>query len=645
MDKSLRNTLRLAITNCRKLLEEDCSRQLEGKYGVHANGYIESFDKLPLLSVKGQAERQAIEATIKHEASSGISLPEAVERFTRESAFTTLNRFAALKLMEHPNRKLIQESIINGDRSKGFQQFSKISPMALQNEEDGGYRLYLKMLIDDLSHGVGVLFDNRQPQSILFPSPTCMSKVLKILNQSDLESVWGEDETIGWMYQFFTPPELRDQARKESAAPRNSYELSFRNQFYTPRYVVAFLADNTLGRTWYEMRQGNTGLVEQCEYLFQPPDQPIPDRNKRDPRTLRVLDPAGGSGHFLIYCFDLLETIYQEAFLDEDLGPELQKDYPIHNEFIEDIPRLIVEHNLFGIDIDLRATQIASLAIWLRAQRAFAKKNIPIPKRPLITKTNIVCAEPMPGNFTLLGEFLRDLRPRFLGNLVREVWNQMELAGEAGSLLKVEQMLREDIRRSRQAWQNMPEPQQLSLFGEQPKPVQIALDLFEIKDEVFWDEVEERVLDDLQAYTQQVSGIEGISRRLFAHDAEQGFAFVDLLQEPFDVVLMNPPFGAASINSKDYIKENYPRTKNDLYAAFVERGLELLRPGGLLGAITSRTGFFLKSFQKLREEILLEESQFIAMADLGYGVLDTAMVETAAYVLQKEGSFEFRQTD
>jgi hypothetical protein len=89
------------------------------------------------------------------------------------------------------------------------------------------------------------------------------------------------------------------------------------------------------------------------------------------------------------------------------------------------------------------------------------------------------------------------------------------------------------------------------------------------------------------------------------------------------------------LGSKDYITKNYPRTKNDLYAAFVERGLDLLLPGGYLGAISSRTGFFLKSFQAWREEILLQEAQVIAMADLGYGVLDTAMVETAAYVIQK----------
>lgn len=103
-------------------------------------------------------------------------------------------------------------------------------------------------------------------------------------------------------------------------------------------------------------------------------------------------------------------------------------------------------------------------------------------------------------------------------------------------------------------------------------------------------------------------------------------------------MLMNPPFGAPSQRSKSYITKVYPRTKNDLYAAFVERGVHCLHQGGLLGAITSRTGFFLKSFQKWREDILLAEAQPTVVADLGGGVLDTAMVEVAAYVVRSAGA-------
>jgi hypothetical protein len=642
MDTALRNTLRWTITSCRRLLEEDYLLQLEGRYGIRSDGGIEPISSLQHLDAAGKAERLSIEASLQHEKIQEKELPQAITRFVRESAFTALNRLAALKLMEHPSRGLIAETIGQKELSKGFRQFVMISPEALRNNPDGGYRLYLELLFDDLGQALGALFNRALPQSILFPSPTCLSQVLDLLNQPELLPVWGDDETIGWIYQYFTPPELRDQVRKESAAPRNSNELSFRNQFYTPRYVVEFLTDNTLGRIWFEMRQGNTQLAEKCQYLIQ---RETGERERKDPRELRILDPACGSGHFLLYAFDLLETIYQEAYDDQELRPILEKDYPDSASFQQAVPGLILENNLHGIDIDLRATQIASLALWLRAQRYFADHKIPRRQRPKVIAPKIVCAEPMPGEYDLLGEFLRDLKPAILGNLVREVWERMKGADEIGSLLKVEQDLRDAIRKARQAWLAMPEGVQLSLFGDRPAALQLKMDLTEIKDESFWEGVEQDVLRALENYARTAldtdsavnrTAIYGaVTRQLFSHDAIQGFAFVDLLQRPFDVVLMNPPFGAPSLGSKDYITRAYPRTKNDLYAAFVERGLELLGNCGMLGAITSRTGFFLKSFQQWREDVLLKDGRVIALADLGYGVLDTAMVETAAYVLEK----------
>ena len=104
----------------------------------------------------------------------------------------------------------------------------------------------------------------------------------------------------------------------------------------------------------------------------------------------------------------------------------------------------------------------------------------------------------------------------------------------------------------------------------------------------------------------------------------------------FDVVVMNPPFGALAANTKDQLAKAYPRSKNDLLAIMVERGLELLRTGGRIGAITSRTCFFLSSFRKWREEVVLGTGKPEVMADLGIGVMDDAMVEAAAYVLEKQ---------
>jgi len=330
MDKSLRATIYNTVVQCRHLLERDLARQLEGTYGVHTGGTFEPLESLTHLDAAGRADRGAIEAAICHEelalssveGAVGAGRREAVERYVRESAFTFLNRLAALKLMEHPGRALIQPSVGAGDQSKGFQQFSLISAEAMRAQPDGGYRLYLELLFDDLSRALGVLFDRTLPTSILFPTQSCLQKVLDLLNDPALEAVWAEDETIGWIYQYFTPTELREEARKASSAPRNSYELAFRNQFYTPRYVVAFLADNTLGRLWWQMRGGETKLAQRCQYLIKPDHtrgdglttddlrltneqtienrkSQIVNREKRDPRELRILDPAAGSGHFL----------------------------------------------------------------------------------------------------------------------------------------------------------------------------------------------------------------------------------------------------------------------------------------------------------------------------------------------------------
>lgn len=592
----------------RKRLQEDILAQLEGTYGIGRDGRFEPIESMPTM-IKNQVlarERQDLEAAIAHELSadptvgSGKPTQEqwaaAVERFAREIAFTYLNRLAALRMMEA--RKLIPESVGRGMDSSGFRTFQMPFRTVTPTEEEG-YRLYLELLFDEASVELPVLFDRSTPASIIFPSPAALKDALAELNRPDLAEIWLEDETIGWIYQYFTPKEQREQARKESNAPRNSYELSFRNQFYTPAYVVRFLTDNTLGRLWYEMKP-NTQLVERCTYMIVRPGEQVPPRLKRSPTEIRVLDPACGSGHFLLYAFDVLAAIYEE------------EGYPR-----AEIPGLILEHNLFGIDIDPRAVQIASLALYLKA-----KKYHPEAK---VTSVNVVCAEPMPGDAALFNEFLEALDSAVLRRLAEAVWGEMKLAGEAGSLLKVEQTLSRLIEDERQEWQKGPFA--TALPG-------VSGDHLVEDAEAFWDEVEDRLLALLRQYAAHTQDGKYVSRRLFARDGAQGLRFLELLRQKYDVVLMNPPFGAATKLSKAYIEKNYPRTKNDLYAAFVERGLELLRKGGKLGAITSRTGFFLTSFQKWREEILLKKARPTVVADLGAGVLDTAMVETAAYCLE-----------
>ncbi len=222
--------------------------------------------------------------------------------------------------------------------------------------------------------------------------------------------------------------------------------MAVRNQFFTPRYVVEFLVDNTLGRTWLEMHGDASGLAERCRYFVRSEGGPTRTRARMDPRDLRVLDPASGSGHFLLYCFDLLLTIYEEAWAAEAssarshaTGRTLREDYPDLASLRRATPALILDHNLHGVDIDPRAAQIAALALWLRAQRAWKDLRVPAGERSPVRRTHVVVAEPMPGDTALVEAFSARLDPPLLRDLFRKMVSEMRLAGELGTLIPVEE--------------------------------------------------------------------------------------------------------------------------------------------------------------------------------------------------------------
>ncbi len=153
-------------------------------------------------------------------------------------------------------------------------------------------------------------------------------------------------------------------------------------------------------------------------------------------------------------------------------------------------------------------------------------------------------------------------------------------------------------------------------------------------DEAFWDKAEERIYVALQDYAESAEAGD-FQRRLFAQDAARGFAFIDLCRKRYDAVVMNPPFGDWSKQYKTESKKAYPNSYSDILAAFVDRGGQIVMPSGRVGAITSRTCFFLSSFSKWRDQVVLGFLTPELLVDLGHGVMDAAMVEAAAYVLAK----------
>jgi len=383
-DQTTRNRLQRFVNDARRVLEEEFTRQLQNDYGMDPNaGTVAELGSLRHINDAQRETARILRDTLAHYTASGDGNPaQGLDRILREQAFTVLNRLAALRMAEA--RGLLVESVGNGLQATGFQLYVRLAGTGL-GETGDAYRTYLFSVFDELAQDLPGLFDRYAPQGRLFPREAALLQVLTLINDSEIALLWSEDETIGWIYQYFNSKEERKAMRDASQAPRNSRELAVRNQFFTPRYVVEFLVDNTLGRLWFNATGGTTGLRERCQYLLVTPDEAPQLASKlRDPRTLKLLDPACGSMHFGLYAFDLFAEIYREAWAwEQQHGPgsldvftlpkvvlkPLSLTYKDELTFLLDVPRLIIEHNIYGVDIDPRAAQIASLAIWLRAQR------------------------------------------------------------------------------------------------------------------------------------------------------------------------------------------------------------------------------------------------------------------------------------
>jgi type I restriction-modification system DNA methylase subunit len=626
-DQSTRNRLQRFVNDARKVQEEEFTRQLQNDYGLDpTSGTITPLENLRHLNDAQRETARILRDTLAHYcASQEADAQTGLERIVREQAFTVLNRLAALRMAEA--RGLLIESVGNGYQAKGFQLYARLAGTGL-GETGDAYRVYLFSVFDELAQDLPGLFDRYSPQGRLFPRESSLLQLLALINDAEIEPLWAEDETIGWIYQYFNSKEERKAMRDASQSPRNSRELAVRNQFFTPRYVVEFLVDNTLGRLWFNATGGKSALAGRCQYLLVKPDeQPVAANCLRDPRTLKLLDPACGSMHFGLYAFDLFFDIYREAWdweqehgtgsLDISTQPSthfkpLNQTYADQASFLRDVPRLIIEHNIYGVDIDPRAAQIASLALWLRAQRAWHDAGVKAKDRQLIGRGHVVAAVAPPAERELRQQLASSLDQRD-SELFEKTLQLLKGLPELGVLLQVERELPHLIRQV--------------YVGK-------GTGLFAAQEQESWQQAEARLHEALNEFAQAAKST--YQGRLFAQDALQGLRLIDLSREVFDVVVMNPPFGALASGTKDQLTKAYPRSKNDLVAIFVERGLELLRAGGRLGAITSRACFFLTSYQKWREELVLGVAKPEVMADLGHGVMDDAMVEAAAYVLEKQ---------
>ena len=575
LDGAQRTALSNLIQKARSLLEADLNSTLEGDFGIHRNdGRIEETDALSLNATQAAVRIDLLDV-VAFLRSEGETEPAAVERLIREAAFTHVNRLVALRVAE--GLRILPEAIGNGLDSQGFRDFAEIAP-GTANEDWERFRFFVRICADELSADVPALFDPRNPLLELEPSTAAFSELIELFVAAD-ETIWFAPDALGWSYQFFNSAEERKEMR-ESSAPRNSRELAVRNQFFTPSYVVEFLVQNGLGA---HLAESYPALADDLPLLVEVPEHPA---EPMDLREVSALDPACGSGHFLLGAYDVLESAWRYAGVKpEDAAPDIVR-------------------SLWGIDIDPRATQIAQAAVILRARHHC---RAPLPK------PNVICARALPSGPE--ADALIATLPPQVSRVVRAIADELVMAPVLGPLLKIEERLDREAR---------------DAFGTG----QIEGTLSERLPEEDTASVESLVLETLETIANQTTST--ASQRLFAAEAHDAVRFVEALSRCYTACLMNPPFGSPVATTKDYLKAAYPwnPATSDLFALFVGRGMELASPDGTTAAITSRTGLFLSSFVDWRADVLYA-NELQVVADLGERVMDGAMVEAAAYVMSR----------
>ncbi|MFC1596346.1 Eco57I restriction-modification methylase domain-containing protein [Planctomycetota bacterium] len=577
--------------------------------GVRRDRAPVPVDELAHLSDDDKHARTVVDAYLQLRDEADVSREEAVAEFVRETAYTWANRLLCLRCMEA--RELIDEVILQkeayGGRSLEHHRLAQRDPEVCSGEDDGLFAMLEKVFTDQTEH-LPLLFDPQSPGVALKPSPAVLKQCLALL--SGTESVRSQDpatgevfqapDALGWAYQYWNTEEkdrVFETVRTKKGAKIAGADIIPATQLYTEPYMVKFLVQNSLGATWMGMYP-NSKLCEKWEYYVRDADRsPV---EKKAVAEITFLDPACGSGHFLIEAFDL----YYDMYVEEGELTEA-----------EDICGSILEKNLFGIDIDARAVQIAEAALWMKAaERAFDFQR---------AATNLVAAVASHLKGDLWEEFLAGFeREPSVARVLRKFGQAMEHIDELGSLARPSEELRAIIRKEHTSWERQVREQKEANFLF-PELVTDALSghlpFQEISDEEFGDRLFYRARSAINAFKDKAKDQRLFRDQLIGHETAEGFRLFAILDQRFAVVATNPPymgFKTMGPHLKKFIDLNYAAGKRDLYAAFILRCHQLAAEGGRTAMVTRKVWFALRTFLSLREQ-MLEESRFEAVADLG----------------------------
>lgn len=565
--------------------------------------------ELPENTSTGSREkRNRLEAIIAtHKQALGNDYAEARKETINECTFTLFNRLAALKVMEDRELfpEVIRRRVEHGNLSYAHKQWLE-EHTDERNAERMGLKHFLKDKFQELSQNYKIPLYSPDYAYAMLPTADELFEIITAFNEIEQDAdcgadIWKGDDILGWLYENFNTVEKLEL--KDSGDKTEYDKVSLQSQVYTPQWVVKFLVDNTLGKMYLEMYPESNFIYDEygkVKYLIAN----APTSQMRHPKKLeeiKLIDPACGSGNFLIYAFSLFYDLYLNQIDQYDA------DYSRR-----DIPKLIVENNLYGVDLDERAVQLTQIALFIKAMQLKGRRGA-MPAYTHVVSTHFELPEYSKVKEAFIsGSDWNETQQK----TIRSIWEDLRSAYKFGSLIRVEEQL-----------DALLPVDSSDMFANQWKA-----DMFDFK---------HQMITTLRNQVHQWTG-EGSNEYSLAK-ANDAITFLDILSTKFDVAVANPPYTDSAdfgTELKEFVGANYSKPlkfNSNLYACFIKRCCELTGDDGKVGMIHPMTFMYIKTFEDVRKYIL-NHTHINLFVEYGLSNLfGTVMVDPAFYVLEKDG--------
>jgi hypothetical protein len=636
--------------------------------------------KKATLSEAARAKRSRIEAWLDEQTR---WVATKARRETKERVFddlikdagaTLLQRLVYLRLLEANGLRTVP-IVTGGWDSRGYKDFREVAPDLVVPDKSGGkirddsdgFSTLLALVFDELALELPGLFGPVRMTALVPVPAATLRSIIKALDDVELASAWTDDTTLGWIYQYWNDPERESLDRKLAEQKKlDNNEIASKTQMFTERYMVEWLLHNSLGQLWLAIcqkhgwtadvrrNQGDGSVldrlnVRRAEWLgkrergevaldaLMPIEPGLEDRWKywvpqpmtvdavtaapASIRDVKLLDPACGSGHFLVIAFELLFHLYKE---EAHHRGEAHLD-SWNDEVIVDA---ILANNVHGIDIDPRAVQIAAAALTLKAKLTCKSAeaqtiNLVAPAFRLDALGN---DDPALRTLVAAVEHETGIPPA----LTKQIVGALSGADHLGSLLKIDVAIDDGVA----AWHDKlssPQSDQGSLFTGFGK---------KRRKRITGEHAKATLLNQLERFLSHHSRSADLGLRLRGEQLAAGVRFMRMVREgQYDLVVGNPPYqGTAKLDSSSYVDQKYKIARFDLYSAFLVRALEFTRKGGLVALVTRSGWMFQQQFSDLRLEIL-RASHIRCIADLMWCAFENMRHDTIAmYVISNAES-------